>query len=254
MEPTLAAVLCRDDWESAALPITIVFLDLYQTLAYFHPPREERLMRVLREMGLRGDESRLQEAFLAADEFHTIANAEKPMCLRSEEERREVYTRYQQVVLEKIGLEQADGLAGRVYKRYWGLEREIRLFPDVEPTLARLREAGYRLGLITNVTNDPTKDIERVLLTEHFDLVIASCLVGFEKPSPRIFEIALEGLSADPSEAVHIGDQYLADVKGAEAAGIKAILLDRYGLQEGRHPLRIASLRELEPLLQGGLI
>jgi putative hydrolase of the HAD superfamily len=254
METTLAAVPCRDDWESNTLTITTVFLDLYQTLAYFHPPREERLTRVLGEMGLRGDESRLSEAFLAADEFHTVANAEKAMCLRSEDERREVYTRYQQVVLDRIGLEQADGLADRVYRRYWGLERELRLFSDVEPTLNRLREAGYRLGLITNVTNDPTRDIEKILLKEHFDIVIASCLVGFEKPSPRIFELALDGLGATPSEAVHVGDQYLADVKGAEAAGIKAILLDRYNVQEGRHPLRIASLRELEPLLLGGLL
>jgi putative hydrolase of the HAD superfamily len=234
------------------LPINTVFLDLYQTLAYFHPPREERIMRVLREMDLHGDEARLQEAFLAADEFHTIANAEKPMCLRTEEERREVYTRYQQVVLEKIGLEQAGGIARIVYQRYWGLERELRLFPDVEPTLTRLREAGYKLGLITNVTNDPTKDIERILLREHFDLVIASCLVGFEKPSPRIFELAMEGLSIGAGEAAHVGDQYLADVKGAEAAGIKAILLDRYDLQRGRHPLRITSLHDLEPMLLDG--
>lgn len=233
------------------MPITTVFLDLYQTLAYFHPPREERIARILRDMGLSGDESRLHEAYLAADEYHTVANIEKPMCLRTEEERRQVYTRYQQVVLDKIGLGQVDNLAERIYQKYWGLKRDLRLFSDVEPTLTNLRRDGYKLGLITNVTNDPAEDIERILLKEHFDVVIASCVVGFEKPAPEIFQLALDALGVPAGEAVHVGDQYLADVKGAEAAGIEAILLDRYNLQEGRHPLRIRSLAELESLVRG---
>ena len=209
-------------------------------------------MRILREMGYQPDESSLHRAYLAADEHHTIANTEKPMCLRSEEERRQVYTRYQQIVLEEVGLGDIAHLADQVYSRYLAGDRDLRLFPDVEPTLTHLRRKGYKLGLVTNVTNDPAEDLKRILLREHFDVVIASCLVGFEKPAPQIFELALTKLGVGPGETVHVGDQYFADVTGAEAAGITAVLLDRYNLQEGRHPLRITSLAQLEPLLNGG--
>ncbi len=235
------------------MTITTVFLDLYQTLIYFHPAREQRQAQALEELGFQVEEEALRRAYLAADHYYTLASMEEPLHRRDEDSKRRVYTRYQQVLLEEMGLSHAVPLAERIYRRYWELARELRLFPDVEPTLARLKEAGYRLGMITNVTGDPVADLERVGLKDRFDVVVASCVVGFEKPDPRIFRVALEALEAAPHQAVHVGDQFLADVEGAKAAGLQAVLLDRHGLQDGLHPHRIRSLSELAPLLRNGL-
>ena len=68
---------------------------------------------------------------------------------------------------------------------------------------------------------------------------------GARKPDPAIFDAALElaGVRA-PSEALHVGDTPEEDVAGAEAAGIRCLLLDRDGGGE------IASLAEIEQHLR----
>ena len=56
-----------------------------------------------------------------------------------------------------------------------------------------------------------------------------SCEVGVEKPGAEIFLAALRRAGVTAREAVHIGDSYDHDVRGAEAVGMTAILLDRRG-------------------------
>jgi FMN phosphatase YigB (HAD superfamily) len=58
------------------------------------------------------------------------------------------------------------------------------------------------------------------------DEIVDSHLVGFEKPDPRIFAHALERSGAQPETTLHVGDLYAADVVGARAAGVHALLLD----------------------------
>ncbi len=235
------------------MTVTAVFLDLYQTLVYFHPAREYRQAIALRQFGFDVDPVVLRRGYLAADHHYTLAGMETPIHLLSRPERDQLYLRYQQLVMEEAGLGHALRLAEEIRSRYWEQEKELRPFPEVEATLAGLREAGYRLGLITNVTDDPAPELERIGLRKWFDVMAASCLVGFEKPDPRIFEAAMSEMGIPPEQGVHVGDQFLADVGGARAVGLKAVLLDRYDLQPDRHPLRVRSLAELAPLLRNGL-
>ncbi len=236
------------------MTVTTVFLDLYQTLVYFHPEREHRQALALKEFGFDVDPADLRRGYLAADHYYTLVGIARPLHLYSPAEREEVYLRYQQTVMEEVGLGHALPLAEQIRQRYWEQPRELRLFPEVERALAALRKSGYRLGLITNVNDDPSPDLERIGLKGSFDTVVASCIAGFDKPDPRIFQVAMKELGIPPEEGVHVGDQFLADVEGARSAGLKAVLLDRHDLQVGRHPLRIRSLEELAPLLQDGMI
>ncbi len=235
------------------MTVIAVFLDLYQTLAYFYPERELRQQKVLEEFGFQVDLQAVRRAYIEADHDYTLVGMKTPLYLMSRPERHQIYVRFQEVLLRSLGLEQAVPLAEEIYLRYWKLDRELRLYPDAIPTLVELKNRGYRLGLITNVTDDPTEDVERMGLLSLLDVVVASCLAKCDKPNPRIFQIALEKLGAAPGQAVHVGDQLLADVKGATAAGIAGILLDRYDIQPMRHHLRIRSLSELPPLLKNGL-
>ena len=235
------------------MPVTTIFLDLYQTLVYFHPAREYRQAMALKEFGLEVDPAALSRGYLAADHYYTLAGMEKPIHLLSRLERDRVYLRYQQVMMEEAGLGHALHLAEEIRRRYWEQKRELRLFPEVKEALSGLKGAGYQLGLITNVADDPAPDLERLGLRQMLDVVAASCLVGAEKPDPRIFRAALSDAGIAPGQGVHVGDQFLADVEGARSVGMKAVLLDRHGLQPGRHSPSIRSLEELVPLLQDGL-
>jgi len=58
------------------------------------------------------------------------------------------------------------------------------------------------------------------------DVVIDSFHVGVQKPDPRIFEMALAAVGADRRDAVHVGDTIAYDIRGAQAAGIRACHFD----------------------------
>jgi putative hydrolase of the HAD superfamily len=59
---------------------------------------------------------------------------------------------------------------------------------------------------------------------EYVDICITSANVGFEKPNPGIYRYAME-ITENPVGAWMVGDSLRADVRGAEAAGLKAILV-----------------------------
>jgi putative hydrolase of the HAD superfamily len=99
-------------------------------------------------------------------------------------------------------------------------------------TLAELRDRGYTLGLITN--RDSVERFHKILdemnLWPYFDLILASGEVGIRKPEPGIFDAALERLGSEPDHAFYVGDNYWADVVGAERAGVTPVLLDPHRL------------------------
>lgn len=120
---------------------------------------------------------------------------------------------------------------------------------DVPIALDRLRDAGFRLGLISNTEENIRPVLARTGLEERFEALVLSAAVGIEKPDPAIFRLALEWMHVVPERAVFVGDFYSIDVVGARGAGIQPILLDAAGLSSDRVCLRLASLGELADLL-----
>lgn len=96
-------------------------------------------------------------------------------------------------------------------------------------SLARLRAAGLRLGVVSNSDGRVEEALRAAGLREYFDVVMDSALIGVEKPDPRIFQAALNALGVAPEEALYVGDLYEVDILGAEAAGISAVLLGQPG-------------------------
>ena len=71
-----------------------------------------------------------------------------------------------------------------------------------------------------------------------------------EKPSPEIFQEALRQARARPEESIHVGDDFDADYRGAEAIGMVGVLLNRDGIAP-KNVRSVASLGELPGLLGG---
>jgi putative hydrolase of the HAD superfamily len=95
-------------------------------------------------------------------------------------------------------------------------------------TLATLQERGYRLGLLTNRENLPRfhELLAQFGLHPYFEMILAAGEVGVRKPDPGIFIAALDKMEASAEESLYVGDNYWADVLGAEGAGIRPVLLD----------------------------
>ena len=102
--------------------------------------------------------------------------------------------------------------------------------PVYEQSVARIRDlrsAGYRTALITNNIREAGDQWRaKVPLDELFDVVIDSSAVGLRKPNPAIFHLALEQLGGvEPGRALFL-DDHPGNVAGAEAAGLRALLVD----------------------------
>ena len=104
-----------------------------------------------------------------------------------------------------------------------------RLEEDAVPMLKKLVENGYRLGIISNAGDDA--DVQQLArkfgITQFFDFILTSAACSYRKPHPRIFELALANWYCPPNEAVMVGDNLDADVRGAQEVGIYGVWLNR---------------------------
>ncbi len=105
-------------------------------------------------------------------------------------------------------------------------ERGFKWYPETHATMDRLREKGYKLGLISNI-GWPVPISMRKEMDEMFDVVTYSLTHGMRKPHQAIFHDTLNQLGIRPRESVHVGDDYGADIVGAKNAGMHAIHVQR---------------------------
>ena len=120
---------------------------------------------------------------------------------------------------------------------------------SVTAGLTRLREAGWRLGIVTNgTTRMQNGKIDQVGLREYVDVVIDSEAAGFSKPDRRIFEIAAGKLGVELGpHGWMVGDMPGKDIAGGIAAGLRTIWLPHgreLGPDDARAEFDAASIDE----------
>ncbi len=110
-----------------------------------------------------------------------------------------------------------------VTQQNWYLEE------DAIPTLELLRQRGYRLGLISNTSDDKNAQqlIDRYGLRPFFEHIVTSAGCGIRKPDGRIFQLALDHFQAQPDTVMMVGDTLEADVLGANQKGIYSVWITR---------------------------
>jgi putative hydrolase of the HAD superfamily len=86
-----------------------------------------------------------------------------------------------------------------------------------------LATRGVRMAIVSNSEGRLAELLAEVGLHSYFQFVADSGLLSFEKPDPRIFEYAARGIGVAPSDTVHVGDAWVADIEGAVGVGARAI-------------------------------
>jgi HAD superfamily hydrolase (TIGR01509 family) len=228
------------------LGIRAVFFDLGGTLLVL---RRDRIFRsVLQEIGREAGLDRIHGTYMSLEPWWLTTYSNRVLSPRQMEE---AYRDLDEKVFSKlfpgVGPSEAFQVSKLVRKRWPDLEDKVplELYPDVAPTLAKLAQTGYSLGLISNAPADTDRVVASLGLERFLGVVVISGAVGYSKPNPEIFRIALREARVRPSEAIHIGDVYEADVVGARNAGMQGILLDRDDAQSGLDCPRIRSLDEV---------
>ncbi len=161
------------------------------------------------------------------------------------------WRRYFEVLFLEAGLtgEQFQEVAPILYERHQQVGLWIWLRPWTRPVLRQLKDAGYRMSVVSNADGRVKQWLERKGLAPFMDTVIDSQVVGVEKPDPRIFEIALDRTGLTAKESLYVGDIYAIDVVGARRAGIEPVLLDPFGMHPADDCLKIRRLADLLKLL-----
>jgi putative hydrolase of the HAD superfamily len=205
----------------------VVFLDVGDTLIRAHPSWAGVYRLGLAEFGIEADEKDLERALL--EEARTgwwLFDA--PFEPTEEESFRRIKA-FDAAVLARVGHPNVPDEVFRSIEGAFARRSAWYVYPDVVPAVESMRQAGLRLGVISNFVWGGPELIHDLALARHFDALTVSARVGFQKPHRGIFDHALAALKVEPARALHIGDSYAADVQGARKAGIDAVLIDRGG-------------------------
>jgi HAD superfamily hydrolase (TIGR01549 family) len=112
-------------------------------------------------------------------------------------------------------------LAGRVHN---GFENNRVLYPETAEVLEELQGRGYRMAIVSN-GYEQEQTAAKLGIASYFDTIIGSFYVGFRKPMPEIYHMALARLGIGPEQAIMVGDHWDADVEGPQRVGIKGVHL-----------------------------
>ena len=153
-------------------------------------------------------------------------------------------------VFYRVGMfEGFDDYFDEVYEAF-GKADAWEIYPEVPDVLRQLRSHGYELGVISNFDTRFFEIVRGLRLECFFDSITISSIVVSAKPSPKIFQRALDQHVVEPEEAMHVGDDQKEDFEGATNAHLSGVLLDRDGTGKDETIPSIADLRGLHHLLQ----
>jgi len=164
----------------------------------------------------------------------------------------EIFVRYTERIIEGMGGSGPGVLhAARDIYDQWAACHHFEMYEEVPEVLRALHASGIKIGLISNTQRSLTTFQTHFALEGLFHVTVSSFDHGYMKPHRSIFESALRQVSAQPDEAVMVGDSLPADIEGARRLGMRAVLVCR-SPQSPSCPDDvpvIRSLRELPALL-----
>ena len=220
-----------------------VLFDAVGTLIYADPPVADVYEAAGRRFGSRLDARQIALQFrqALAAEFGPAGDLRRPATNEANELAR--WRRIVAAVFPDVTPVAADSLFDSLWQHF-AQPTSWRPFPDVEPALRQLQQRGLQLGIASNFDGRLLEITAEMPELAPCEQVFVSSQVGFSKPDPRFFAAVAAQLAAPPSQILLVGDDGLADVQGARAAGWQAVYLDRRLVTASTEPA-ISSLREL---------
>ena len=135
------------------------------------------------------------------------------------------------------------------------------LYPGALELLRSLKDAGVKLGLVTNGFSEThVEKLELLRIAEYFDALFLPDRTGMVKPDPLLFAHACQKLGVAPAQSAMVGDRFDRDIAGAQQAGLFTVWVNVRGEKQpdGTRPpdATVASIAEaaavLRPAVQAG--
>lgn len=104
--------------------------------------------------------------------------------------------------------------------------KKIRLIDGALDLINYLKSKDIKIGVLTNgIFIDQANKLVKLKLDSFVDYLVTSDMCASDKPDPKIFKYLLNKLAVLPSQALMIGNDLVADIKGADDLGIRTIYL-----------------------------
>ncbi len=222
-----------------------IFFDFGGTLYDYYPSNSVIWSRIAKRLGvdISPNDPRIWEG-IQRQSIESIRRA-KPFSKLSREEIHSLNLH----VLDAMGID-GEGIMEIISEEFDKRGHGYRINPESKETLEQIYTMGIKIGLLSNCPSEFGKP-RRLTMREdgvlhYFSAIILSGEVGHEKPEKEIFKIALNSLGLqDASKVMEIGDSFLADVRGAQNAGLIPVLYDPLGFHSGENVFTIQKLSEI---------
>lgn len=226
-------------------PVRAILFDAGGTLVRVHPSVGDVYAAEAARFGVEISAETLNEHFGEAwRRLRPQVNHKSPF-RTSEADERAWWRSLVEAVFDAVGVRASfgnrfDEFFQSLYDRFESAE-VWEVFDDVVPTLDALDEAGVRCAVVSNWDSRLPRLLTALGLADRFEFILTSAEAGYSKPHAAIFEAALKRLRLPGDQVLNVGDGIEEDVRGAIAAGLRAVHLDRDADSAGS----IRTLREL---------
>ena len=208
--------------QSSGTKVRAVLFDVGGTLLNVHPSVGEVYAATAAEHGVRVTADHVERGFRSAwkrslERSHARGYRTSDTILREE---------WFEIVRDTFGAsvreDKLEALFVDLYERFVSAD-VWKIVPGIHETLDYLRSQGLRLGVLSNWDSRLSRLLKDLEIEDAFDFVVVSHGVGFEKPHSAMFTEALRLARCDPSDVLHVGDSFSADIIPARRLGMRTL-------------------------------
>jgi len=201
-----------------------IFFDRDGTLTYFD--KEKELWRDQIISGWSGKPFELScDKMMSL--FNLASEGKKPWYKTVDDEKEFFKRFYRHLLIGENVKENLDGRANFLFNELW-CNGDRALFPETVEVLEYFYKNGYKMGVISDTSPSLEYTLQQLGIAKYFTSFTASSLVGAGKPSPIIFNAALNAQGVLAQESLYV-DDYKPEADGAREQGFTSFLIDRSG-------------------------
>ncbi len=199
-----------------------IFFDRDGTLTYFNKQKEDWRDRIISEWSCKP----FQLSYEKMMNLFKFASEGKKPWYKTLDDEREFFKRFYRHLLIGEGIEHdIENRAELLFNELW-CNGDRALFAETVEVLEYFKNHGYKMGVISDTSPSLKYTLQQLGIAKYFTSFTASSLVGAGKPSPIIFNAALEAQGVSAQESIYV-DDYKVEADGAREQGFTSFYIDR---------------------------
>lgn len=199
-----------------------IFFDRDNTLTYFNPDKENWRNKTIENWSGKPFELSYEKMM---NLFNKASEGKSPWYKNVDEEREFFKRYYKHLLYDEDIKEDLESRSKLLFEELW-CNNDRLPYPETIEVLEYFKGKGYKMGVISDTSPSLEYTLQQLGLAKYFTSFTASSLVGASKPSPIIYNSALQIQNVKASESIYVDDYYV-EADGARELGFTSFLIDR---------------------------